>query len=57
MSTDFCAKLTLNVEEPYYYLDIYALTEKGREILRRWLIEPVARQIGRHEILLKLFFG
>jgi len=36
---------------------IYALTEKGREVLRRWLVEPVARQIGRHEILLKLFFG
>ena len=36
---------------------IYALTEKGGEVLRRWLVEPVARQIGRHEILLKLFFG
>ena len=36
---------------------IYALTEEGRVVLQRWLAEPVARHIGRHEILLKLFFG
>ena len=36
---------------------LYTLTEKGGEVLRHWLVEPVARQIGRHEILLKLFFG
>jgi DNA-binding PadR family transcriptional regulator len=36
---------------------IYALTEEGRGVLQKWLVEPVARHIGRHEILLKLFFG
>ena len=36
---------------------VYSLTNKGREALQQWLIEPVGRQIGRHELLLKLFFG
>ena len=36
---------------------IYALTAKGRKALQDWMIQPVGRQIGRHEILLKLFFG
>ena len=36
---------------------IYALTEKGREELQQWLVEPTSRHIGRHEILLKLMFG
>ena len=36
---------------------VYELTEKGRNELLRWLTEPVRRQIGRHEILLKLVFG
>jgi DNA-binding PadR family transcriptional regulator len=36
---------------------IYALTDKGRKALREWMIQPVGRLIGRHEILLKLFFG
>ena len=36
---------------------IYALTDKGRKALQEWMIQPVGRQIGRHEILLKLFFG
>ncbi|UCD78155.1 MAG: PadR family transcriptional regulator [Desulfobacterales bacterium] len=36
---------------------IYAITDKGREELQRWLVEPIGRHIGRHEILLKLIFG
>jgi DNA-binding PadR family transcriptional regulator len=36
---------------------IYALTEKGRKGLQRWLVEPTGRHIGRHETLLKLMFG
>jgi DNA-binding PadR family transcriptional regulator len=36
---------------------IYALTEKGWDELRRWLIEPVEPQIERNELLLKLFFA
>ena len=36
---------------------IYALTEKGREELQQWLVEPTGRHIGRHETLLKLMFG
>ena len=36
---------------------IYAITEKGREELQQWLVEPTGRYIGRHETLLKLMFG
>ncbi|MBT8372337.1 MAG: PadR family transcriptional regulator, partial [Deltaproteobacteria bacterium] len=36
---------------------IYAITKKGRAELQHWLVEPTGRQIGRHEILLKLMFG
>jgi PadR family transcriptional regulator AphA len=36
---------------------VYSLTEKGREKLQTWLLNPVELEIGRHEILLKLFFG
>ena len=36
---------------------IYAITEKGRDELQRWLIEPIGRHVGRHEIILKLIFG
>ena len=36
---------------------IYAITEKGREELQQWLVEPTGRHIGRHETLLKLMFG
>jgi len=36
---------------------VYALTDRGREELRQWLVEPVESQIGRIEIALKLFFG
>lgn len=37
--------------------NVYALTERGRKELGNWLSEPVAHQVGRIEILLKLFFG
>lgn len=36
---------------------VYALTEKGRKALQAWLRKPVAQEVGRIEILLKLFFG
>ena len=36
---------------------IYAITQKGREELQRWLVEPTGRHVGRHEIILKLIFG
>jgi len=36
---------------------IYALTDKGRKALQDWMVQPVDRQIGRHAIVLKLFFG
>jgi len=35
----------------------YAITDRGREVLRGWLSEPAEHQIGRIEILLKLFFA
>jgi DNA-binding PadR family transcriptional regulator len=36
---------------------IYAITEKGRERLRKWLAVPPQPEIPRNELLLKLFFG
>jgi DNA-binding PadR family transcriptional regulator len=36
---------------------VYALTEKGRKALQAWLRKPVLQEVGRIEILLKLFFG
>ena len=37
--------------------NVYALTDAGREELGRWLGMPVEHEVGRVEILLKLFFG
>jgi DNA-binding PadR family transcriptional regulator len=36
---------------------IYTITAEGRSEMREWLLTPVGRQVGRHEILLKLIFG
>ena len=36
---------------------VYALTERGREELQRWLTEGVVPKVERNELLLKLFFG
>ncbi|HEX8457420.1 MAG TPA: PadR family transcriptional regulator [Pyrinomonadaceae bacterium] len=36
---------------------VYALTERGRTELQRWLTEGVTPKVERNELLLKLFFG
>ena len=36
---------------------VYAITARGRAALAEWLGEPVEQQVGRIEILLKLFFA
>src|SRR5215469_13054665 len=36
---------------------IYALTDQGWEALRAWITKPVAEQVKRNELLLKLFFA
>ncbi len=36
---------------------VYALTERGRKELQRWLTEGVTPKVERNELLLKLFFG
>ena len=36
---------------------VYALTERGRKELQRWLSEGVTPKVERNELLLKLFFG
>ncbi len=36
---------------------VYTLTDAGRGALLQWLAEPVEYDVGRVEILLKLFFG
>jgi PadR family transcriptional regulator, regulatory protein AphA len=37
--------------------NVYSLTGKGRDRLREWLALPVAEEVHRSELLLKLFFG
>ncbi len=37
--------------------NVYAITDKGREALSRWLGEETEPPRIRHELLLKLFFG
>ena len=36
---------------------VYVITARGRAALAEWLGEPVEQQVGRIEILLKLFFA
>ncbi len=36
---------------------VYTLTDEGWRQLRQWLTEPIEYQVGRNELLLKLFFG
>ena len=36
---------------------VYAITEAGRAALARWVAEPARSEIGRVEVLLKLFFA
>ncbi len=36
---------------------LYSITPDGRERLRAWLKIPVAEEVARNELLLKLFFG
>lgn len=36
---------------------VYAITPRGRDALAAWLREPAEHQVGRTEILLKLFFA
>jgi PadR family transcriptional regulator AphA len=36
---------------------LYSITQEGRERLREWLKIPVAEEVARNELLLKLFFG
>lgn len=36
---------------------IYTIAAEGRSEMKEWLLTPVGRQVGRHEILLKLIFG
>lgn len=36
---------------------VYSITEKGRTLLREWLMKPAEKDELRYETLLKLFFG
>ena len=37
--------------------NIYAITEKGVEVMKEWLLEPAEEAPARYEVLLKLYFG
>lgn len=47
----------VELEENRPVRKIYSITEKGIEELRKWLREPVEKEVIRYEILLKLSFG
>lgn len=36
---------------------VYAISDAGRDRLARWLSEPARHEVGRVEVLLKLFFA
>ena len=36
---------------------VYAITARGRDALAEWLGEPIEQEVGRIEILLKIFFA
>jgi DNA-binding PadR family transcriptional regulator len=36
---------------------LYRITKKGRQEFKKWLIQPARRQVGRHDIVLKMLFG
>ena len=36
---------------------VYGITDAGREALARWMSEPARHDVGRIEILLKIFFA
>ncbi|WP_025708545.1 PadR family transcriptional regulator [Paenibacillus graminis] len=37
--------------------NIYSITDKGRELLKEWVMLPEQKEYTKYEILLKLFFG
>lgn len=39
------------------YKTIYAITDRGSQVLGEWLCEPVSSQVPRDELSLKLFVG
>ena len=57
LATEGLATRSVHKQEGKPDRHIYALTEKGRQELQQWLVEPTGRHIGRHETLLKLLFG
>ncbi len=36
---------------------VYTITTEGREIFTHWLLQPIAKEQVKYEVLLKLFFG
>ena len=36
---------------------IYTITDKGREVFRKWLRKPASQEVIKYEVLMKLFFG
>lgn len=36
---------------------IYTITEKGRDVFRKWLRKPANKEVIKYEVLMKLFFG
>lgn len=55
--SDGLATETASAERDKRSRRVYAITPRGRRELRRWLATPAEHEVGRIEILLKLFFA
>jgi PadR family transcriptional regulator, regulatory protein AphA len=51
------ATITVETQAGKPNRNVYALTQAGHEEFERWLHRPSEYDVGRNEILLKLFFG
>lgn len=57
MAEEGLAKKQVEAGEGRPSRHVYEITEKGREELRGWLMQPMERSPVRNEMLLRLFFG
>ena len=57
MAEEGLAKKQVETGEGRPSRHVYEITEKGREELRGWLMQPMERSPVRNEMLLRLFFG
>jgi len=57
MADEGLAKKRIEAGEGRPSRHVYEITEKGREELRQWLMQPMEKSPVRNEMLLRVFFG